>query len=150
MSKSLLSLLSSGAATLFALVAMGCAAPATTYEPPEIRQGVIEQITPVNLTSNHNQGLGAVLGGAAGLGLGSLIGAGTGRDVAMVAGAIGGAIVGNEVQRNNAQPIPGQQIIVRTQNGVLVAVTQPLGPYLEVGQRVYLQGGGENTRVIPR
>ena len=128
----------------------GCAAPQTTYEPPEIRQGVIEQIAPANLTSNHNQGLGAVLGGAAGLGLGSLIGAGTGRDVAMVAGAIGGALVGNEVQKNNAQPVPGQQIIVRTQSGVLVAVTQPLGPYLEVGQRVYLQGSGENTRVIPR
>lgn len=147
MSKSLRSF---GHASLFALVAAGCAAPPTTYEPPEIRQGVIEQITPVNLPSNHNQGLGAVLGGAAGLGLGSLIGAGTGRDVAMVAGAIGGAIVGNEVQKNNAQPIPGQQIIVRTGSGVLVAVTQPMGPYLQVGQRVYLQGNGENTRVIPR
>ena len=137
-------------ATLLALVSAGCAGPAPTYDPPEIRQGVIEQITPVNLPSNHHQGLGAVLGGAAGLGLGSLIGAGTGRDVAMVAGAIGGALVGNEVQKNNAQPVPGQQIIVRTRSGVLVAVTQPVGPYLQVGQRVYLQGSGENTRVIPQ
>ncbi len=147
MSKSMLSFV---AATLLALVSAGCAAPAPSYDPPEIRQGVIEQITPVNLPSNHHQGLGAVLGGAAGLGLGSLIGAGTGRDVAMVAGAIGGALVGNEVQKNNAQPVPGQQIIVRTRSGVLVAVTQPIGPYLQVGQRVYLQGSGENTRVIPQ
>jgi outer membrane lipoprotein SlyB len=138
------------AAGLLALVSAGCAGPAPSYDPPEIRQGVIEQITPVNLPSNHHQGLGAVLGGAAGLGLGSLIGAGTGRDVAMVAGAIGGAIVGNEVQKNHAQPVPGQQIIVRTRSGVLVAVTQPVGPYLQVGQRVYLQGSGENTRVIPQ
>ena len=138
------------AASALALLATGCAAPTTSYEVPEIRQGVIEQITPVNLPSNHHQGLGAILGGAAGVGLGSLIGAGTGRDVAMVAGAIGGAIVGNEVQRNNAQPIPGEQIIVRTSNGVLVAVTQPVGPYLQVGQRVYLQGSGENARVVPR
>ena len=146
MSKRMLSFI---AATLLALVSAGCAGPAP-YDPPEIRQGVIEQIVPVNLPSNHHQGLGAVLGGAAGLGLGSLIGAGTGRDVAMVAGAIGGALVGNEVQKNNAQPVPGQQIIVRTRSGVLVAVTQPIGPYLQVGQRVYLQGGGENTRVIPQ
>ena len=131
-------------------MAAGCAAPPPQYDAQEIRQGVIEQITPVNLPSNHHQGLGAILGGAAGVGLGSLIGAGTGRDVAMVAGAIGGAIVGNEVQRNNAQPVPGQQIIVRTSHGVLVAVTQPVGPYLQVGQRVYLQGNGEDTRVVPR
>ena len=139
-----------GLGALFAIVAAGCAAPAPDYQTQEIRQGTIEQITPVNLPSNHHQGLGAVLGGAAGLGLGSRIGAGTGRDVAMVAGAIGGALVGNEVQKNNAQPIPGQQIIVRTRSGVLVAVTQPVGPYLQVGQRVYLQGNGENTRVIPQ
>ena len=137
-------------ASLFALLAAGCAAPPPQYDAQEIRQGVIEQITPVNLPSNHHQGLGAILGGAAGVGLGSLIGAGTGRDVAMIAGAIGGAIVGNEVQRNNAQPVPGQQIIVRTSHGVLVAVTQPVGPPLQVGQRVYLQGSGEDTRVVPR
>ena len=137
-------------AFLTALVVVGCGGPTTSYEVGDIRQGIIEQITPVNLTNNQNQGLGAVLGGAAGLGLGSLIGAGTGRDVAMIAGAIGGAIVGNEVQRNHAQPIPGQQIIVRTSNGVLVAITQPVGPYLQVGQRVYVEGYGENARVLPR
>jgi len=137
-------------AFLAALVAAGCAAPAPDYSEPEIRQGTIEQITPVNIANNHGQGLGAILGGAAGVGLGSLIGAGTGRDVAMIAGAIGGALVGNEVQRNNTQPIPGEQIIVRTRNGVLVAITQPVGPPLQVGQRVYLQGSGENTRVIPQ
>ena len=137
-------------AVLAALVAVGCAAPGPDYAEPEIRQGTIEQITPVNIANNQAQGLGAILGGAAGVGLGSLIGSGTGRDVAMIAGAIGGAIVGNEVQRNNAQPIPGEQIIVRTRNGVLVAVTQPVGPPLQVGQRVYLQGSGENTRVIPQ
>jgi outer membrane lipoprotein SlyB len=133
-----------------ALLAVGCAAPGPDYTEPEIRQGTIEQITPANIPNNQAQGLGAILGGAAGAGLGSLIGSGTGRDVAMIAGAIGGALVGNEVQRNNAQPIPGEQIIVRTRNGVLVAVTQPVGPPLQVGQRVYLQGSGENTRVIPQ
>ena len=91
-----------------------------------------------------------LLGGLAGVGLGSLIGAGTGRDVAMVAGAIGGAMVGNEVQKKNDQPIPAQQIIVRTSSGVLVAITQPLGQPLFVGQRVYIQGNGESAVVTPQ
>ena len=38
----------------------------------------------------------------------------------------------------------------RRSHGVLVAVTQPVGPPLQVGQRVYLQGSGEDTRVVPR
>ena len=135
---------------LMALLAVGCAAPGPDYQAQEIRAGTIEQITPVDIANNQNRGLGAVLGGAAGLGLGSLIGAGTGRDVAMIAGAIGGAIVGNEVQKNNAQPIPGQQIIVRASNGVLLAITQPVGPYLRVGQPVYIEGSGESARVVPR
>jgi len=137
-------------ALLAALATVGCDTPGPDYTEPEIRQGTIEQITPVNIANNHGEGLCAILGGAAGVGLGSLIGAGTGRDVAMIAGAIGGALVGNEVQRNNTQPIPGEQIIVRTRNGVLVAITQPVGPPLQVGQRVYLQGSGESTRVIPQ
>src|SRR4249920_4085546 len=124
-----------------ALALIACAAPGP-QAPVEIRAGRIEQIVDTTIASNHHAGIGALVGGLTGLGLGSLIGAGTGRDVAMVAGAIGGALVGNEVQKNNAQPVPGQQIIVRTRSGVLVAVTQPVGPYLQVGQRVYLQGSG--------
>ena len=45
----------------------------------EIRQGVIEQITEVQLQSNQHRGVGAIIGGLGGLGIGSLIGAGTGR-----------------------------------------------------------------------
>jgi outer membrane lipoprotein SlyB len=125
-----------------------CAAPGDTQPGAvEIRTGVIEQITSAQIPTNHHQGLGAVVGGLGGLGIGSLIGAGTGRDVAMAVGAIGGAVLGNEVQKRNDQPIPGQQIIVRLSSGVLVQVTQPIDPSLSVGRRVYVQGNGENARV---
>jgi outer membrane lipoprotein SlyB len=127
-----------------------CAAPGPQPGTVEIQRGVIEQITPTQIASNQHQGLGAVVGGLAGLGIGSLIGGGTGRDVAMVAGAIGGAVLGNEVQKKHDQPIAGQQIIVRLSNGVLVQITQPVGPALRVGQRVYIEGSGENARVIPQ
>ena len=116
----------------------------------EMRQGVIEQITELPLQSNHHRGVGAIVGGLGGLGIGSLIGGGTGRDVAMVAGALGGALLGNEVQKRHDQPLPGQQIIVRVKSGVLVQVTQPANPNLRSGQRVYIEGSGDGARVIPQ
>jgi outer membrane lipoprotein SlyB len=116
----------------------------------EIRQGVIEQITLVQLPTNQHRGIGAIVGGLGGLGIGSLIGGGTGRDVAMVAGALGGALFGNEIQKKHDQPVPGQQVIVRVTSGVLVAVTQPVDVSLRAGQRVYIQGSGEGARVVPQ
>ena len=135
------------AALIVALAA--CATPGPQPGEMEIRRGVIEQITSVQLPTNHHQGVGAVVGGLAGLGIGSLIGAGTGRDVAMVLGTVGGALVGNEVQKKHDRPVPGQQIIVRTSSGVLVSVVQPLGATLRVGQRVYIEGSGDGARVVP-
>jgi outer membrane lipoprotein SlyB len=112
-----------------AVLALGLLAGATAVAQTgerEIRSGVIEQITEVQMPSNHHRGLGAVIGGLGGLGIGSLIGAGTGRDVAMVLGTLGGAVMGNNVQKKYDQPEQGQQIIVRVTSGVLVMVTQPV------------------------
>ena len=127
----------------------GATAVAQTGER-EIRSGVIEQITETQMASNHHRGIGAVVGGLAGLGIGSLIGAGTGRDVAMVLGTLGGALTGNEIQKKREQPEPGQQIIVRVTSGVLVMVTQPVNPDLRPGQPVYIEGSGDGARVIRR
>ena len=135
------------AAALVAVLA-ACATPEPA--PVEIRQGVIEQITATQIASNQHAGVGAVVGGLAGLGIGSLIGGGTGRDVAMVAGAIGGGLIGNQVQKRNDTPVAAQQIIVRTKSGVLVAVTQPVDSNLRVGQNVFIQGYGEGARVTPQ
>ena len=119
--------------------------------PIEIRSGVVEQITDTQVKSTHDQGLGAVVGGIAGAGLGSLIGAGTGRDVAIAAGAIAGVIGGNMAQnRYFDQPQAAQQVIVRLNSGVLVAVTQPPNPALARGMRVYVEGQGHEARVVAR
>jgi outer membrane lipoprotein SlyB len=139
-------------ATAGMLALMAVSGQASGQQPGamEIRQGVIEQITPAQLQSNQHRGIGAIIGGLGGLGIGSLIGGGTGRDVAMVAGALGGALLGNEVQKKRDQPEPGQQVIVRLRSGVLVAVTQPVDARLSAGQRVYIEGSGEGARVIPQ
>lgn len=128
------------------------AGPALAQQPGamEIRQGVIEQITPTQIASNHHRGLGAIIGGLGGHGIGSLIGGGTGRDVAMVAGTIGGALLGNEVQKKHDQPQQAQQIIVRLKSRVLIAITQPVDPNLRTGQPVYVEGSGEGARVVPQ
>ena len=135
---------------VIALIVSACATPGPQPGAIEIRSGVVEQITPTQIATNQHQGLGAIVGGLGGLGIGSLIGAGTGRDVAMVVGAIGGAVIGNEVQKKHDKPIAGQQIIMRVNSGVLVQITQPVGPSLRIGQRVYIEGSGENARVIPQ
>ena len=137
-------------ALALALTLGACAAPGSGPGEMEIRTGVIEQITNVQIASNQHRGIGAVVGGVAGLGIGSLIGAGTGRDVAMVLGTVGGALAGNEVQKKYDQPVPGQQIFVRTSNGVLVSVTQPANPNLRLGLKVYIEGSGEDARVVVR
>ena len=138
---------------LFALLAMvaflSACAPAGPSAPMEIRTGVIEQITETTIKSNHDSGVGAVLGGLGGLGIGALIGSGTGKAVAMTIGAIGGAVGGDLVERHYDKPIAAQQIFVRTSNGVLVSITQPTSP-LRVGQTVYIEGGGTEARVVPQ
>jgi len=134
------------AAVALALVLSACASGPNPNDI-EIRSGVVEQITETTIASNQHAGVGAVLGGLAGVGLGSLIGAGTGRDVAMVAGAVGGALVGNQVQKRHDQPIPAQQVFVRTKSGVLVEVTQPINPDIRVGSKVFIQGSGEGAVV---
>lgn len=137
-------------AIVFALALTACATPSNMPGEVEIRSGVIEQITQVELSNSRPAGLGAVVGGIAGLGIGSLIGAGTGRDVAMVLGTVGGAIAGNQMQKHYDRPEPGQQIIVRLTSGVLVSVTQPANSGLFQGQKVFVEGSGENARVVPR
>jgi len=119
--------------------------------PPdvEIRTGTIEQITDTTVKSEHDKGLGAVIGGIAGAGLGSLIGAGTGRDVAIAAGAIAGVIGGNVAQNKFFdKPEAAQQIFVRLKSGVIVVVTQPPNPALARGMRVYVSGTGNDARVV--
>ncbi len=46
--------------------------------------------------------------------------------------------------------MPGQEVFVRTDSGVLIEVTQPVQPGLRAGQRVFIQGNGDAARVTPQ
>ena len=132
------------------LILTGCATQQQQPQNVEIRKGVIEQITPTEIKSEGHPGVAAIVGGVAGAGLGSLMGAGTGKDVMMVVGAIGGAIGGAALDKKYEKPVSGQQVIVRMNNGVLVAITQPENSSLHSGQAVYIEGAGNTARVVPQ
>ena len=64
----------------------------------------------------EGSGLGMVLGGVAGGVLGHQVGSGRGRDVATVAGAAGGAYVGNEVEKSKKSSTT-YQVVVKLDDG---------------------------------
>jgi outer membrane lipoprotein SlyB len=140
------------ATALFAVVLAACAGPGGMGgygAPVEIRQGRVEQITEVPLEHPHQLGIGGILGAAAGVGIGSLIGAGTGRDVAMVLGGLAGLAGGQYAQERYQSKQVAQQVVVRLDNGVLVVITQKPNPLLRVGQRVVVEGAGQDAAVVP-
>lgn len=139
-------------ALLATLITMGCASNAsqgstTRMGEQAIVYGTITRIDPTTIEGDHQLGLGAIIGAAAGGLLGSGVGEGSGRVVAEVVGAIGGGYVGNQVQNKYVDKQNGSHIIVRLDNGVTVAITQPEDPNLRVGDRVMVQGSGQKARV---
>lgn len=68
---------------------------------PETARQVCQPVS-VERRSEHSPG-GAILGGLAGAAVGSRFGGGHGRDALTVAGAIGGAMVGDRLGRDSTQ-----------------------------------------------
>jgi outer membrane lipoprotein SlyB len=137
-------------ALFLALSIVGCASngePAPSQTGMQtILYGAVERIVPTTISDEKHPGVGAIVGAVGGGLLGSLIGGGTGRDVAIAVGAIGGGLAGHQVQKKYDTE-PGSIVTVRLDSGVLVEVTQPVDPDLKVGDKVMIQGQGENARV---
>ncbi len=101
--------------------------------------GVIDAI---DITSGGSSGIGAgtVIGGVVGGLLGNQVGGGMGRDVATVAGVVGGAMVGHEMEKGNKQQ-DAYRIRVRLDDGGYQTVTQQSNNDLRVGDRVRIENG---------
>ncbi|CAN7458975.1 glycine zipper 2TM domain-containing protein [Pseudoduganella sp. LjRoot289] len=102
--------------------------------------GVIDSIQIVRLDP-ATSGVGAVAGGLIGALAGNQVGSGSGRTAATAAGAIGGAVVGNQVERSRNQPYDAYQITVRLDNGEYRTVNQDSVYDLRVGNRVRMVEG---------
>jgi outer membrane lipoprotein SlyB len=101
--------------------------------------GVVESIRYVE-QAGQSSGVGAVAGGVLGGVLGHQIGSGRGNTVATVAGAAGGAYVGNQVEKNkNRKAYYG--VTVRLDNGKRQTLSMASAPAVKEGERVKIVDG---------
>jgi len=136
--------------------AAGAPAPAAATPvpaPPPARP--IAESAPQNAPSAHlgrvsqieairerppGTGKGAVVGGVLGALVGNQFGHGSGRAAMTVVGAAGGAVAGNNVERNINKRVVGYRVIVRLDNGKLRTYEKPRLDGLQVGDRVRIDG----------
>ena len=79
-------------------------------------------------------------GGVVGAVVGSQIGHGGGKTVAELAGAAGGAFLGNEIQKK-VTTTTHYEVVVRLENGGSQTVSYPTQPGFTVGSRVRVENG---------
>ena len=95
----------------------------------------------------QSSGVGAVAGGVLGGVLGHQIGSGRGNTVATVAGAAGGAYVGNKVEQNkNAKAY--WQVTLKMDGGATRTFTYSSQPTVKEGERVKLVDGGKRLALV--
>ena len=99
-----------------------------------IELGTVESIDVFREAASPGPGVGAVLGGIAGGVVGHQVGHGRGNDVATVVGALGGAYIGDRVQKSNERD--RYRISVRLDNGAKLVLDQLGEGGLRVGDRV--------------
>lgn len=109
--------------------------------------GVVQAIELVQQNTTANSGIGgigigAIAGAVVGGVLGNQVGGGTGQTVATVAGAAGGAYVGNEIEKRQQQKTAdAYKVTVRMDSGAYQTVTQNNNAGLRVGDRVRIDNG---------
>ena len=92
-------------------------------------------------------GLGAVAGGVLGGVLGHQVGSGRGNTVATIAGAAGGAYVGNTIEKN--RNTKGYwQVTLRMDGGTTRTFRYTNQPSVHEGERVKLVDGGKRLALI--
>jgi len=115
----------------------------------EVKKGFDGLKTMINslLEQGKASGLGAVAGGVVGGVIGHQIGGGTGKTVATVAGAAGGAYVGNKVEKNkNAQAY--WAITIKMDGGTVRTFHYTNKPGVQEGERVKLVDGGKRLALV--
>jgi len=132
---------------IIAAALAGCAQqPAyEVYSQPAPRVGTVESIRQVD-RQKYISGAGAIGGALLGAGLGSLIGGGSGKTAAVIVGALGAGIVGNELQKSQTELI--WEIGIRYDDGGYGTITQTQSPGLRIGDRVRVTDTG--LELLPR
>jgi outer membrane lipoprotein SlyB len=101
--------------------------------------GVVESVREIT-ASGDGSGLGAAGGAVVGGLLGNQVGGGHGRDAMTVVGAIGGALAGNQIEKQ-ARTTHSYQTTVRMSDGSSRATAQATQPAWRNGDRVKIVDG---------
>jgi len=140
-----------------AVTVSGCQTPSAsanvyTYGQAQseqiVRHGTVVSVRHIVIQQDRTSGAGMVAGGALGGVAGSAVGGGTGRDLAIVGGAILGALAGNMVESSMGKS-NGLEITVRLDNGEERVIAQEADVPISVGQRVSVISGSGPARVVP-
>lgn len=135
----------------------GCAKPSAsanvynynqTQRDQIVRNGTVINVRPITIQSDQTSGGGAIAGGAVGGVAGSAVGGGTGRTLAIIGGAILGALAGNAVEDQMGKK-DGLEITVRLDNGETRVIAQEADLPIMMNQRVQVVSGAGPTRVVP-
>ena len=138
-------LAAAAAASMIALGAQATAqvpapAPAPHAAPkPCSNCGTVQSINYVE-EKGQGSGLGMIAGGVVGGVLGHQIGSGRGNTVATVAGAAGGAYVGNEIEKNKKKK-SYYNVVIRMDNGQTRTIQYGSQPPAREGERVKILDG---------
>lgn len=119
----------------------GPAAPAYPNYPSNSGYALYGTVQSVDLVQGESQtsGAGAVLGGVIGAVVGRQIGGGSGRDAATAVGVVGGAVAGNQIEKNRRGARDFYRVNVRFQDGSQRSFDYDQPVDLRPGDRVTLQ-----------
>ena len=104
-----------------------------------VQFGYVEGVSFVKAGGSSSGG-GAIVGGIIGGVVGHQIGSGRGNTAATIAGAAGGALIGNEVEKNR-NVTDRVEVRVRLDSGTRVTYTQENPRDFQTGDRVRIEGG---------
>jgi outer membrane lipoprotein SlyB len=142
----------SGIAILAVAGTLLCSAAASAQQmqpsPPPVCGdcGVVQNVRQVQ-QQGQSSGAGAVVGGVLGGVLGHQIGSGRGNTVATIAGAAGGAVVGNEVEKNR-NTSTHWEVSLTMDSGQPRTFTYSSQPSVRPGDHVKLIDGGRRLALL--
>lgn len=106
--------------------------------------GTVASIRAIELRGDAS-GLGAVAGGVTGAVVGNQMGRGNGNTLMTLLGAAGGAMAGNEIEKNVKEHYR-YRVTVHMDDGSFRTVSQPSVPSVAVGERVRVVNGAVLSR----
>lgn len=139
--------LRSAAASLLLITFAACSPPQAASGPARevcASCGVVQSVSPIT-QSGGSTGAGAVIGAVVGGVAGNQVGGGSGKDIATAAGLVGGALLGNNIEKTRSTST-SYEIVVSMDDGRRQTVTVQNPGGISPGSAVNVSGGDITLR----